>query len=124
MPLIISFYAGGSGNFIADFLLQTHSTRVTHFRIDSENSVANPCQIFLDAGRSQQDSRFVDFTNHELIAKKLEEILLVNPEQIITHYTNVSKLKEIAPQCDIIKIYPTTNIFGLIKNTIVKKREA
>ena len=86
MALIISFYAGGSGNFLADFLSTDRGVRAPSFRVDSQNSVTNPRQVFLSAGQSLQDSRLITNESHDLIEKKLKEILAQDPSQILTHY--------------------------------------
>lgn len=113
---IILFPPGGSGHFLAKFL-DTDETKLKlpMFRQDSIQ-VANPRQVFLNLLNQTQ----------EQVLSKLDVVVATatNIEIILSHQTEMLELfADHLPNAWIRKIYPVTNMFGLIKNNIFKKRE-
>ena len=121
---LISFPAGGSGHFLADFLTINSNLRDPSFRIDN-STTKNPTQAFLSSGISEQNRNLVEFDESEKLKTNLQTIIDANVSTVLTHFSKLSFLSDSLPEGTWVKkIYPLTNIFGLIKNTYFKKSEA
>jgi len=115
---VILFHAGASGNFLANFLVVDKKLLKPQFRIDWQQSNTN---ITFVGNSSSVDRRTVFFD--KTVLDKIRNILEQGTHQIIlSHYLAVSQLRDIKKDVWLRKIYPKTNIFGLIKNINFKKQ--
>ena len=102
---IILFPAGASGNFLAAFLTTGKNLVNAQYRIDLGQTVSSA--IFVDSDLDQiKDTVINDYH-----------------QTILSHYRNVSDLREFQSQYWLRKIYPCTNLFGWLKNVFYKKQQ-
>ena len=102
---VILFPAGASGHFLASFL--------------TTGQVFVQSQYRMDLGQTISSSIFVPSN-----LDKIKHTILEDSRQtILTHYNQVSDLRELQDQCWIRKIYPKTNVFGWLKNVFYKKQQ-
>jgi hypothetical protein len=104
MKKIILFWPGASGHFLADFMSSDNHTVDPGFR--------------MDIGTMRRAGVFAD----DLMSIK-DLIATDHRETILSHYINVSALEEFYHDHWIKKIYPGTNLIGLIKNIFYKKQQ-
>jgi len=102
---IILFPAGASGNFLAAFLT-------------AGNTLINP-QYRIDLGQTVSSSIFVDPDLDQI----KDAVINDNHQTILSHYRNVSDLREFQSRHWLRKIYPCTNLFGWLKNVFYKKQQ-
>ena len=115
---VILFHAGAGGNFLANFLVVDKNLLNPQFRIDWQQSNNNIIFVGNSAG---VDRRIVFFDKTAL--DKIYNILEHNsPQILLSHYIEVSQLRNVKEDVWVRKIYPKTNIFGLIKNINFKKQ--
>jgi hypothetical protein len=115
---VILFHAGASGNFLANFLVVDKNLLAPQFRIDWQQSNNN---IIFVGNSSGVDRRIVFFD--KTVLDKIYNILEHNsPQILLSHYLEVSQLRNVKEDVWVRKIYPKTNIFGLIKNINFKKQ--
>lgn len=115
---IILFHAGASGNFLANFLIIDKILLNPQFRIDRHQHNNN---IMFVGNTSNVDSRIVFFDNTVLDSIR-KHITQETHQILLSHYLAVSQLRNIREDVWVRKIYPKTNIFGLIKNIHFKKQ--
>lgn len=120
--IVVSFPPGGSGNFLVDFLDKRTTKLRSEFRADSK-AVENPGRVMLASNYSAQNHIQADFTDRKGITENISRILENPPSFILTHFCDLKFLKDNIPNAQFIKIYPQSNLFGLIKNVFFKKRE-
>jgi len=114
---VILFHPGSGGNFLANFLIVDKNLLRPQFRIDWSQTNSN---IVFVGNISAVDRRTV-FFDHTLL-DSICEILKQGTHQIIlSHYLAVDQLRNVGQDIWVKKIYPKTNIFGLIKNIHFKK---
>jgi hypothetical protein len=117
---VILFHAGASGNFLANFLIVDKNLLEPQFRIDWQQQ--HNTNIYFVGNSSSVDRRIVFFDDN-VVLDKIYNILEQSTYQIvISHYLSVSRLRNIKEDVWTRKIYPKTNIFGLIKNIHFKKQ--
>lgn len=115
---VILFHAGAGGNFLANFLVVDKNLLNPQFRIDWRQSNNN---IFFVGNSSNVDRRIV--FSDKTVLDKIYNILEHNsPQILLSHYIEVSQLRNVKEDVWVRKIYPKTNIFGLIKNINFKKQ--
>jgi hypothetical protein len=101
---IILFPAGASGNFLASFLTTGDIYTKAQYRIDLGQF--HPSAIFAPPN-----------------LEKLKNIIVTdNNQTVLSHYNNISDIREFENQHWLRKIYPHTNIFGWLKNVFYKKQ--
>jgi len=101
---IILFPAGASGNFLASFLTTGNSYTKAQYRVDLGQF--NSSAIFAPSN-----------------LEKIKNIIVNDEHQtILSHYNNISDLREFENQHWLRKIYPHTNTFGWLKNVFYKKQ--
>jgi hypothetical protein len=116
---VILFHAGASGNFLANFLIVNKNLLEPQFRIDWQQHNTN---IYFAGNSSSVDRRIV-FFDDVVVLDKICNILEQGSHQIVlSHYLSVSRLRNVKEEVWVRKIYPKTNIFGLIKNIHFKKQ--
>jgi len=122
---LISFYPGGSGHFLAQFLshdwTKHRSDSGATFRLDSHvisELQSQSSQIYFVGG-----GRFTDHYNTADRDKVFEVLDHSNNQTIITHYLNISDFRKYTDDVWVRKIFPKTNIFGMIKNNQIKKHD-
>ena len=115
---VILFHAGASGNFLANFLIVDKTLLKPQFRIDWQQTNTNV--IF--AGNSSSVDRRTVFFDDSVLQKICNLVEQGNHQVVLSHYLAVSKLRDIKKHVWVRKIYPKTNIFGLIKNIHYKKQ--
>jgi hypothetical protein len=116
---IILFPAGASGNFLANFLIVDKKLLKPSFRIDWNQG--NPNIIFI-GNSSTVDRRIVKFDSTQVLEDIHKVIEQQTHQVILSHFLAVSQLKNISEHTWVRKIYPKTNLFGLIKNVNFKKQ--
>ena len=115
---VILFHAGASGHFLANFLIVDKNLLRAQFRIDWQQYNTN---IVFAGNSSSVDNRIVYFD--KTVLDKINEMLEHSTSQVIlSHYLAVSQLRDVKQDVWVRKIYPKTNIFGLIKNINFKKQ--
>jgi hypothetical protein len=104
MKKVILFWPGASGHFLAEFMSSNNTTVDPTFRMDIGSM--RKAGVFASDLLTIQD-------------------LIVNDtrETILSHYMNISDLSEFYNDNWIKKIYPGTNLIGLIKNIFYKKQQ-
>jgi hypothetical protein len=102
---VILFHPGASGHFLSEFLA------------NDDDGILKP-QFRLD---------FMQQSNSAVFASDLPTIrnLIVNGlrDTILSHEMNIEQLSDLADNLWIKKIYPCSNLFGLIKNIVFKKQQ-
>jgi hypothetical protein len=115
---VILFHAGAGGNFLANFLVVDKNLLAPQFRIDWQQSTNN---ITFVGNSSSVDRRIVFFD--KTVLDKIHNMLEHNsPQILLSHYIEVSQFQNVKEDVWVRKIYPKTNIFGLIKNINFKKQ--
>jgi hypothetical protein len=113
------FTAGTSGNFLASMLTKGNIFLLPNFRYDLGQKV--PSAVFI-TGEHSPDFRFNDFKS-DICLKNIKDAIINDRRQVIlSHYQQVSELKEFESTNWIKKIVPGTNIFGWMKNMVYKKQ--
>lgn len=116
---VILFPAGASGNFLAALLTTGNISVLPNARIDLGQKVSSA--VFV-SGDHSSDNRFNDFES-DICLKNIKDAIVHDQRQVIlSHYQQVSKLREFQPAHWIKKIVPGTNIFGWVKNVVYKKQ--
>ena len=113
------FQAGSSGNFLATLLTTGNIYVLPNARIDLGQRISSA--VFI-SGEQSSDKRFNDFDS-DICCKNIKDAIVNDQRQVIlSHYQQVSKLKDFDSTTWIKKIVPGTNIFGWIKNIVHKKQ--
>jgi hypothetical protein len=102
---VILFPAGASGHFLSSFLTTGKVFVQSQYRIDLGQKLSSATFVASDLD-------------------KIKHTILTDSKQtILTHYDQVSNLREFQDQYWIRKIYPKTNMFGWLKNVFYKKQQ-
>jgi hypothetical protein len=116
---VILFQAGSSGNFLAALLTTGNIFVLPNTRIDLGQRISSA--VFI-SGEQSSDKRFNDFDS-DVCLKNIKTAIMHDQRQVIlSHYQQVSELREFESTNWIKKIVPGTNIFGWIKNIVHKKQ--
>jgi len=116
---VILFPAGASGNFLASLLTTGTISVLPNSRIDLGQTISSAVLV---TGEHSPDSKFNDFES-DICLKNIKDAVMYDQRQVIlSHYQQVTKLREFESTNWIKKIVPGTNIFGWIKNIVYKKQ--
>jgi hypothetical protein len=114
---VILFPAGASGNFLASLLTTGTIFVLPNSRIDLGQTISSA--VFV-TGEHSPDSKFNDLTS-DICLKNIKDAIMYDQRQVIlSHYQQVTKLREFESTNWIKKIVPGTNIFGWIKILCIK----
>lgn len=116
---VILFQAGSSGNFLAALLTNGNIFVLPNTRIDLGQRISSA--VFI-SGEQSSDKRFNDFDSDACLKNIKTAIMHDQRQVILSHYQQVSELREFESTNWIKKIVPGTNIFGWIKNIVHKKQ--
>jgi hypothetical protein len=101
---VILFHPGASGHFLSEFLANDDGILKPQFRLD-----------------------FMQQSNSAVFASDLPTLrnLIVNGSRdtILSHQMHIDELADLTDNLWIKKIYPCSNLFGLIKNIVFKKQQ-
>jgi len=116
---VILFAAGASGNFLASLLTTGNTLVLPNSRIDLGQKLSSA--VFV-TGDHSQDFKFNDFDS-DICLKNIKDAIMHDQRQVVlSHYQQVSELREFESTNWIKKIVPGKNIFGWIKNIVYKKQ--
>ena len=116
---VILFQAGSSGNFLATLLTTGTIFVLPNARIDLGQTLSSA--VFI-SGEQSPDIKFNDFDS-DVCLKNIKNAIMHDQRQVIlSHYQQISLLKEFESTNWIKKIVPGSNIFGWIKNIVYKKQ--
>ena len=104
MKKVILFWPGSSGHFLAEFMA-------------SENTTLDP-QFRLDLGAKRLSAVFA-----ETLPMIKTAIATDTRETVLSHHIKISDLSDFYETNWIKKIYPKTNLIGLLKNIFYKKQQ-
>jgi hypothetical protein len=117
---VILFPAGSSGHFLSAMLTTGNILVLPNYRIDLMQTVSSA--IFI-TGEHSSDNKFNEFDSDVCVQNIKNEIINGRHQVILSHYRQVSKLKDFESNNWIKKIVPGANIFGWIKNLVYKKQQ-
>jgi len=117
---IILFHVGASGHFLANFLIVDKKLLEPQFRIDWKQTNSNI--VFVGYNSSAVDRRLQQFKNNKVLEDIRKCVQQQTHQVMLSHYLEVSQLRDIGEHVWVRKIYPKTNLFGLIKNAHFKKQ--
>lgn len=115
---LILFYPGGSGQFLSQFLSHDWDKSEAKLRLDTgiiNELQAQDRQVYMIAGKSY------DRWNEEDRNKICEMLENGNNQIILSHHLNISDFRKYSNEVWTRKIFPKTNVFGMIKNNQLKK---
>ena len=120
---VIMFPAGASGNFLATFLLvNSNLLPQPTFRVDWNQPISS--SVVMASGTTNQVDYRLAGIDKNAVLQNIRTLIEEDDRQIIlSHYLGISNIIDYADQCWIRKIYPTTNVFGWIKNIEFKKQQ-
>lgn len=101
---IILFPAGGSGQFLGEFLTVGKTFVLPQHRIDLGQTLSSAVLV----------SQLSDIK---------KQITIGQYQVVLSHYSSISDLLEFKDQYWLRKIYPHTNLFGWAKNVFYKKQQ-
>lgn len=116
---VILFRTGSGGNFLASLLTTGTIFVLPNSRIDLGQTVSSA--VFI-TGEQSSDAKFNDYASDVCLQNIKNAIMHDQRQVILSHYQQISELKEFKSTNWIKKVVPGTNIFGWIKNVVYKKQ--